>query len=126
MPYLSGVSAPVHITHIDDVCDAFAFALEARLHGAYNVATEDPILPSRFPAAAGVRGLPVPWWLLAGAVTLAHRAGIGNMHPTWVTMGASRPIVVSGERLRRAGWTPRYRTTTDAIRAVVDQSRAKQ
>jgi hypothetical protein len=43
-----------------------------------------------------------------------------DVHPQWIRMGVTRSIIVSAERLRRAGWTPRYDSTAEVVRALLD------
>lgn len=124
MPYLAGGDgAPIHVTHEDDVAEAFYLALARRAEGAFNVATDEPLPLSEWPAAIGRRGLAVPAsaMQLAG---LAYRLRLLDVSPDWLRTGRY-PIVVSNARIKRVlRWRPRYPTTGAVLRAMAERPTA--
>lgn len=116
--------APVHVTHQDDVADAFVLALRRRARGAFNIATEEPLPVSRFGAATGKRTLVLPEAALRALRSL-YRRGLLDVDPAWFESTGLQPIVVSSERARRElGWRPRWPTTGAALREIVGRPTA--
>ncbi len=117
-PYVGGPAWPVHVTHEDDVADAFALALLRRARGAFNLAAARP-LPSRaWGRAMGKPSIAIPNGLLE-ILDFVYRAGFGTMDPIWLKVGIRGPLIVSSERAyRELGWSPRFPTTASALRAV--------
>jgi nucleoside-diphosphate-sugar epimerase len=123
-PYIAGLDAPMHLTHEDDVVEAFALALETGARGAFNLASDQPLAMSGWPHQLGRPGLKLPR-LLVSAADLAYRAKLTDVDPVWFRMGASEPIVVTSERARRElGWRPDYPTTGAVLRALADRATA--
>jgi len=115
-PYFGGPGWPVHVTHEDDVADAFALALKKRATGAFNVATSDPIPVSSWPREIGAVGVRIPQRSIA-ALDFAYRRGYIDVDPIWVKVGGRFPIVVSTDKIRRElGWSPRFPTTGEVLR----------
>lgn len=124
-PYLAGGERdPVHVTHQDDVAEAFALALLARARGAYNVASDEPVPVADWPHQLGRPGLPVPRAAVQ-VVDWAYRRGIGGVKPIWFEVGSRGPIVVSSARIRRQlRWQPRWPTTGAVLRALTGRPAA--
>lgn len=119
-----GGGVPVHVTHQDDVADAFVLALRRRARGAFNVATEEPLPVSRFGEATGKRTIVVPEVGLR-ALRALYRRGVIDIDPAWFECTGTYPIAVSSERARRElGWRPRWPTTGAALRAIVGRPTA--
>jgi nucleoside-diphosphate-sugar epimerase/putative sterol carrier protein len=117
-PYLRGRSNPVHVTHEEDVADAFVLALERGARGAFNVAADSPVPVREWPREMGKLGLPVPDAAIA-LFEASYRAGRGDLDPAWFRFGSEYPILVSSDRIRRElAWTPRWETTGDVLRAL--------
>ncbi len=117
-PYLRGPAPPIHLTHEDDVAAAFQAALHRRKAGAFNIATEEPLAVREWGPALGKPGLPLPRSTVRLG-NLAHRLGKMALHPGWMRLGSSLPIVVSTDRARRElGWEPEHSTTGDVLRAL--------
>lgn len=124
MPYLAGGDgSPVHVTHEDDVAEAFYLALARRAEGAFNVASDEPLPVSNWPAAIGRRGLAVPAVALRLA-ELAYRARLLDVSPEWLR-SSRYPIVVSNAKIKRVlRWRPRYPTTGAVLRALAERPTA--
>lgn len=118
MPYLAGHSQLLQITHEDDVADAFALALLQRAHGAYNVATTDPLPTSLWPRHTGKIGLPLPFGVVCLA-DLAYHVKLSDVNPIWIRAIFDHPIVVSSKKIRRElKWRPRLETTGAVLREL--------
>ncbi len=124
-PHLTGGSdPPTHVTHEDDVAEAFFLALSRRARGAFNIATDDPLPVSAWAGNMGMRTMPIP----AGALSLAdlaYRAHLIDVSPEWLRVGRRYPLVVSSARARRQlRWHPRYPTTGAVLRALAGRPHA--
>ncbi len=124
-PYLAGgADPPTHVTHEDDVAEAFFLALSRRARGPFNIATDEPLPVSAWAESMGMRAVPVP----AGALSLAdlaYRARLIDVSPEWLRFGRLHPIVVSSARARRQlRWHPRYPTTGAVLRALAGRPHA--
>lgn len=120
-PLFLRVAAPPlahHVTHEDDVADAFLLAYRQRAHGAFNVGTRNP-LPTRH--WGRLLGRPVVV-LPAGALGLArwaYQRGVGDVDPEWLYLVTRSPLMVSSEKIRRElGWRPRFETTAEVLREL--------
>jgi nucleoside-diphosphate-sugar epimerase len=125
LPRLAGGGdPPVHVTHEDDVADAFWLALVRAARGPFNVATEEPLPASQWAAAIGSRDLPLPSGLL-GLADAAYRLHLIDVDPVWLRAGIDHPIVVDSRRARRQlKWRPRYPTTGAVLRAIAGRPTA--
>jgi nucleoside-diphosphate-sugar epimerase len=124
-PYLGGAAGdPLHVTHEEDVAEAFALALLRRARGAYNVATDEPLPLAGWAAALGKPGLPLP----AAALRLAdwaYQRGRIDVDPVWFRIGQNGPILVSNAKIRRElRWQPRWPTTGAVLRALAERPTA--
>ena len=99
---------PVQFLHLDDLASAVVLAVQRRLSGAFNVAPDGWLAPDELRALLGARPkirvpLPLPKRLdryVAGRV--GHAAPEGLLPYTRYSW------VVANDRLRAAGWEPRY------------------
>jgi len=124
-PVLSGADYPSHLTHQDDVADAFVRAFVRRASGPFNVATRDPLPGSQWPAQLGKRALPIPRVAMS-ALELAFRAGIVPVDTALLRFGEAGPINVTAERARRElGWRPRFATTAEVLRELGNTSTSR-
>jgi UDP-glucose 4-epimerase len=113
-----------HVTHPEDVAQAFVQALRKRARGAYNIAADEPLLASRWGPATGRRTLRVPAPALRG-VERAYGLGLGDVDPVWFRIGSALSIVVSSEKAKRElGWRPVWPTSGAALRQVVGRPTA--
>jgi UDP-glucose 4-epimerase len=117
-PYPGGNDLPVQLTHEDDVAEAFYLALKSRAHGAFNIATDEPVPVSQWPRQMGKLGMPLPINTTLRLADLAYRANLLDVDPVWLRAGAQHPLVVSSRKARRQlRWRPRYNTTGQVLRA---------
>lgn len=122
---LSGPDPKVQITHEEDVADAFVLALEKRAHGAFNVASEEPLTLREMGRAMGKPTLPLPAALLA-LHRAAWKAGLVDVDPIWLDVARGRSLFASAEKIRKElGWKPRYATTGDVLRQVCGRPNAR-
>jgi nucleoside-diphosphate-sugar epimerase len=119
-PFPSGPGVPAHVTHEDDVVEAFFLALEREAEGAFNIATDEPLPVCEWPRQMGKRGLRIPRGVLRFA-DLAYKAKLIDVDPVWLRVGGQYPILVSSKKARRElRWRPRYDHTGQALRAFAD------
>jgi nucleoside-diphosphate-sugar epimerase len=94
---------PVQYLHEDDLADAVVLAYEAELDGVFNVAPDGWMSEEEARAlTAGPMRVRVP-----GRVRRVM-PGLGPNVPADVLPYLLHPWVVANDRLRAAGWTPRY------------------
>ena len=118
LPYLTGHGNPLHVTHEDDVAEAFRLAIVKRARGAYNVAASEPIAMAQWPKHTGKVGVPLPGALVRLA-DLAYKAKLSDFDPVWIRAGREHPILVSTAKIRRElKWRPRYETTAAVLREL--------
>lgn len=107
----------MHVTHEDDVVEAFWLALKRGAEGAFNIATEDPLPISQWPKQMGKWAVPIPGAIL-GVADLAWKLKLSDLNPVWLKAGSEFPIVVSANKARKQlRWRPRYDTTGQVLRA---------
>ena len=94
---------PVQYLHRDDLVDAVALACEAELDGVFNVA------PDGWMSEEQARALTAgPLRVRLPARVRRRVPGLGPNVPPDVLPYLVHPWVVANDRLRAAGWTPRY------------------
>lgn len=106
------------LAHEDDIAAAFALALEKKAHGAFNLAAEGALSLRDVASAMGKWSLPVPGSVLKlGA--LAYRMGWSAWDPDWLIKASRSNVAMSTAKARNElGWTPKFRTAGDVLRAV--------
>jgi len=94
--------------HVDDLAEAAAHVLQARLDATCNVAPDGWLSAetARRLATSGP-SLPLPELLARPALALAHRLGLTQLSPDAVPY-AEHPWVVANDRLKESGWRPRH------------------
>jgi nucleoside-diphosphate-sugar epimerase len=94
---------PVQYLHEDDLADAVVLACEAGLDGVFNVA------PDGWMSEEEARALTAgPLRVSAPARVRRVVPGLGPSVPAELLPYLVHPWVVANDRLRAAGWTPRY------------------
>jgi nucleoside-diphosphate-sugar epimerase len=117
-PYLGGYGKPLHVTHEDDVAEAFYLALTKRAHGAFNVAASEPLAMSEWAKHTGKVGVRLPGALVHVA-DYAYKAKLSDFDPVWIRAGREHPILVSTKKIRRKlRWRPRFETTGAVLREL--------
>ncbi|WP_419910249.1 NAD-dependent epimerase/dehydratase family protein [Candidatus Poriferisodalis sp.] len=99
---------PVQFLHLDDLASAVVLAVRQRLAGVFNVAPDGWLAPSELRALLGARPkvrlpLPAPERLDR---YVARR--VGHAAPDGLLPFTRFSWVVANDRLRAAGWEPRY------------------
>jgi len=123
-PYLASEDLPIHVTHENDVAEAFYLALKHSASGAFNIATDDPLPTRQWAAQMGKRGVGIPRAAIALA-DLAYRAKLVDVDPVWMRAGAQFPITVSSAKARRKlRWRPKFQTTGSVLRALAERPTA--
>lgn len=111
---------PVHVTHEDDVVEAFWLAVKRGAEGAFNIATDEPLPISEWARAMGKWPVPLPGAIL-GIADLAWKLNVSKVNPVWLRAGSQYPIVVSSSKARKQlRWRPRYDTTGQVLRAFAE------
>jgi nucleoside-diphosphate-sugar epimerase len=111
---------PVQFLHADDLAAAVVLAGEQRLSGVYNVAADNGISEDSARAlVGGVARVPLPRVVATAVAHLSWdlwRAGV----PREARAYALHPWVIAGDKLKAAGWAPRY-SSEEALVATDDR-----
>src|SRR2546421_61769 len=104
---LGGPDQPVQFAHEDDVVEALMVLLEGRHAGAFNLAGDGTMTWRECAEGIGTPGPRGPkklFWAFGRLMWRLHAAETppGNLH------FIIHPWVVSTDRLKATGWTPRY------------------
>jgi nucleoside-diphosphate-sugar epimerase len=100
-----------------DVADAYTRAVvspDAR--GAYNVAADPVLDPSKIAGLLHGRAVPVPSALLTWAAAATWVTRLQPTDPGWIWMGMKAPLIDSTRARTELGWVPRY----DSLTALTD------
>lgn len=104
----AGAARKVQYLHVEDLADAVVLACASRLRGVYNVAPDTGIPEDTARAlAGGVSRVSVPERLAGVIWDLGWKVSWLGV-PYEARPYALHPWVVAGDRLRAAGWAPRY------------------
>jgi nucleoside-diphosphate-sugar epimerase len=93
--------------HLDDLGEAVATAIASGLDGPLTVACDGALEWVDVEELVGLRRLELPAGLAFGTAERLHRLGMLPMPPGDLSL-VVHPWVVSGQRLREAGWRPRH------------------
>lgn len=105
---LAGAEGPVQFLHEEDAVSALVAAMELDLPGTFNVAADGWVDRDAFRGLAGRRLAPrVSPTLAEGTLRRLWAAGLVDL-PASAVPYLMHPWVVSIDRLRAAGWAPRY------------------
>ncbi|WP_419842546.1 NAD-dependent epimerase/dehydratase family protein [Candidatus Poriferisodalis sp.] len=99
---------PVQFLHLDDLVSAVALVTRRRLSGAFNVAPDGWLTPGELRALLGARPkirLPLP---LPKRLDRYVARRVGHAAPEGLLPFTRYSWVVANDRLRAAGWAPRY------------------
>ena len=118
-PRVRGESAPVQVSHVDDVAAALALMVEQDHPGVFNVAA-DGWLSYEDAAALVPRALlpALPADVLSRALTQLWTGGIADI-PPGVVPYLVHPWVVASDRLQALGWSPTH-TNEETILETLD------
>jgi nucleoside-diphosphate-sugar epimerase len=99
---------PFQLLHLDDLASAIDVARKHRLDGPYNVAPDGWVSGEQADALAGdPPRLRLPAWAVTRVAAVLWRWRVGRMPPGLVPY-TMHPWVVANDRLKAAGWTPRW------------------
>ena len=99
---------PVQFLHLDDLASAVVLAVQRRLAGAFNVAPDGWLAPGELRALLGARPkirLPLP---APKRLDRYVASRVGHAAPEGLLPFTRYSWVVANDRLRAAGWEPRY------------------
>lgn len=116
-PRIKGLELQFVDSH--DVADAFRLALLSDVSGAFNIAAEPVIDPSRAAAALQAFAVPTPARLLRGAVSASWRLRLQPTDPGWVDMAVGLPIMSTDRARSVLGWKP-TRAADEALADFID------
>lgn len=112
----------VAMVHADDVADAFARVLEARVPGAFNLAAPPAIMAQDIAAALEARLVHVPSAAVRAAVSASWHARLQPVDPGWIDMAYALPLLDTTRAESELGWTPE----TDALSTLAETVRGMQ
>jgi UDP-glucose 4-epimerase len=106
----------IPMVHADDVADAVQRVLDRRVGGAFNLATEPPIMAASVAGVLDARLLHVPASALRVAMSATWHARLQPVDPGWLDLGFSVPLLNTARAQRELDWTP----DTDALSVLAE------
>lgn len=106
---LRGVQREWQLVHVEDVASAVRFVVEHGLTGALTVGPPDVLTAGQVEAAAGMRHVELAAATAFGTAERLHRVGVLPA-PAAELAYTVYPWTVAADRLRQAGWEPRWST----------------
>jgi nucleoside-diphosphate-sugar epimerase len=110
---------PVQFVHLDDVASAVVLAIRDGLDGAYNVAPDSWLKAEELRALSSGPRVRLPGAVATRVQSLRWRLGLVSS-PPGVLPYVAQPWVVANDRLRAAGWKPRW--TNEEAFVAADQA----
>ncbi len=104
-----GAVRPWQLLHVDDLAGAARFAVEHAMAGVLTVGAPDLLAPEEVEAAAGMRRVELAAATAFGTAERLHRVGVLPA-PASELAFVVYPWTVAADRLRAAGWEPRWST----------------
>ena len=117
-----GIEPLWQLCHVNDLVSALELAATGAVTGAATVACEGWLPQSQVEAIVGKRRVELPATVALGTAERLHRLGVTTASPRELDHLLA-PLVVTGERLRKAGWRPEW-TNEAALRAHVAERAA--
>lgn len=109
----------IQAVHLDDVASAVALAVERDLDGVYNVAADGWLTDEEARELARHRlRIPLPGQLAERVLRVTWPTGLVDLPPSGLAH-LVHPPVVANDKLRAAGWVPRF-TNDEAVLAAID------
>lgn len=112
-----GANPLYQLVYEEDVARALHLAIQKDLPGAYNVAGDAPLTLREMAKLRGARVIALPYFVVRALMGVLWRARRSPFAPEWTDL-LRYPLVVSNDKLKHAGWVPRY-TTAEALQALV-------
>ncbi len=112
-----GANPLYQLIYEDDVAQALYLAVRKNLPGAYNVAGDAPLTLRELAKLRNGRIIALPYFLVRALMGALWRMGRSPFAPEWTDL-LRYPLIVSNEKLKQAGWVPRY-TTAEALQALL-------
>lgn len=100
--------------HASDVGAAYAAAVVRDVRGAFNIAAEPVLDPTRLAELLGARLVPVPVRVLRGLLETTWRLRIQPTHPGWLDLALAAPVMDTNRARAELGWAP-TRSSEDAL-----------
>lgn len=112
-----GANPLYQLVYEDDVARAIHLAIQKDLPGVYNVAGDIPLTLRELVELRRGKVIALPYFVVRALMGALWRVGRSPFAPEWTDL-LRYPLVVSNEKLKRAGWVPRF-TTAEALQALL-------
>jgi UDP-glucose 4-epimerase len=104
--------------HSLDVGDAYRLAVVGDAHGAFNIAADPVLDPSRLAEALEARRLPMSDLVLRSAAAVSWRLRLQPSEPGWVDMALNVPVLDWSRAREELSWQPKH-SSVDALRELI-------
>jgi nucleoside-diphosphate-sugar epimerase len=121
---VTGANPAIQLVHEEDVASALLLAIQKDLPGIYNLTSDDPCTLEELVKTRGGKSLALPFILVKGLMALAWRLRRSVFAPEWADL-SRYSLVASNERLKSAGWQPKYTTRTALADLLSSNSRER-
>jgi UDP-glucose 4-epimerase len=118
IPVIQGYSPLIKLLHEEDLAQALYLAICEDLRGIYNVTSDEPRSMSQLAAMRDAKVLPLPNFIIRGMSSLLWRFGVTPFAPEFIDLLSKHTFITSNEKLKAAGWSPKY-TTPEAYLSVI-------
>lgn len=98
----------LQLVHADDVARAIRLAVDGRVGGSFNLASERPVDPADIAAVLGARRLAVPLSVLRGAVAASWHARAQPVDAGWVDLAYGIPVMGTARAREELGWVAQH------------------
>ncbi len=113
-----GYRPPLQFLHEEDAAESLYFALTHDLDGAYNVCPDDEIPFDEILQTAGKKTLDIPQSIIFPMAKIGWKLGFLEA-PAGEINFLMYPAIMSNEKLRNAGFAPRY-SSRDALSQAIE------
>jgi len=114
LPLDRGLAIPM--VHADDVADAIVRVLEARVPGAFNLASAPAITADDIAVVLGARLVHVPAAAVRAAVSLSWHARLQQVDAGWIDLAYALPLLDTSRAASELGWT----ATRDSVSVLAE------
>lgn len=110
----------VQTVHGDDLGRAYAAAVLARRHGAFNICADDMLTSRRLASIAGHgRVMRIPDTLARAAMAAAYRLRVIAADPGWLDLGLNVPMMSNAKAKTELDWHPQH-SAADAVESLLE------